>query len=107
MALPSIDSSMETVGFIGLGAVASTMANRLTQGGRYSVWGFDVDASSMSQFAVHGGRVDSSPKLVAERSRFLVCTVASEKEVSNVLFNAETGALTGQQDKTKAPRCGK
>ncbi|EFX05591.1 ketose-bisphosphate aldolase class-ii family protein [Grosmannia clavigera kw1407] len=93
MALSTTDTSLAGVGFIGLGATGFRMAEQLIQGGRYGVWGFDADPSSMAQLSVRGGHAGTLPKQVAEHSRFLVCTVASEEQLGDVLFNNETGAL--------------
>jgi 3-hydroxyisobutyrate dehydrogenase-like beta-hydroxyacid dehydrogenase len=58
---------MQTVGMIGLGEMGSAMAERLLSRG-VEIIGYDPDATRTSHIAGLGGRIESSPGLVAQRS---------------------------------------
>ncbi|EPE02180.1 ketose-bisphosphate aldolase class-ii-like protein [Ophiostoma piceae UAMH 11346] len=81
------------IGVIGLGAIGSRVAAHLVQTNQYTVWGFDIDAGRTEAFTQQGGHAGTSARQVAEQSHVLVCLVAEEEQVSDVLFNAGTGVI--------------
>lgn len=87
--------AVTSIGFIGLGAMGFGMACNLSNKPQYRVTGYDVFTQSMQRFSDRGGLVGVSPRIVAQKSDFLVCMVANSQQVDQILFTKESGALKG------------
>ena len=85
------------IGVIGLGAIGSRVAAHLVQTSQYTVSGFDIDAGRTEALARQGGYAGTSARQVAEQSQVLICLVAKEEQVSDVLFGADTGVIQGKK----------
>jgi 3-hydroxyisobutyrate dehydrogenase len=90
-------SSKPTIGFVGLGAMGFGMATHLVKQG-YAVKGFDVFPASVQRFQAAGGIPATSLRESAEGNDYFVCMVASAPQVQEVLFNAETGIINGNNN---------
>lgn len=87
-------SAKPTIGFVGLGAMGFGMATQLVKQG-YSVKGFDVFPASVQRFQEAGGIPAASLRESAEGNDYYICMVASAPQVQEVLFNADTGIING------------
>ena len=76
---------MQRLGFVGLGAMGSPMAGRLTEAG-FELKVFDVVAERARPLVELGAESAASPKEAAEGSEALVLMVANAAQASGVLF---------------------
>ncbi|MEL6963894.1 MAG: L-threonate dehydrogenase [Pseudomonadota bacterium] len=81
----------ETIGFIGLGAMGSGMANNLIQAG-FDVVGYDLRQDALDRLSDRGGRPAASPADAAKTADLLVVMVVNDSQVEAVLFG-DNGAL--------------
>jgi 3-hydroxyisobutyrate dehydrogenase len=76
---------VQRLGFVGLGAMGSPMAGRLTEAG-FELKVFDVVAERARPLVELGAESAASPKEAAEGSEALVLMVANAAQASGVLF---------------------
>lgn len=79
------------IGFIGLGAMGSGMADNLIKAG-CDVVGYDVRQDALDRLRNRGGRPASSPADAARSADLLILMVVNDAQVEDVLFG-EGGAL--------------
>ena len=84
---------METVGFIGLGLMGTSMTTNLIAAG-YDVLGFDVDADRRREHEERGGRCAASPADVARHANIVEISVPHGGIVRDVCLG-EDGITTG------------
>lgn len=94
--MASTNTTATPIGFIGLGAMGFGMACNLSNKPQYCVTGYDVFAPSVQRWSDLGGLIGGSPRIVAQKSRFLICMAANSQQVDQILFSEETGALQGK-----------
>ncbi len=86
-------SDIRKVGFIGLGNMGVPMAANLVRAG-YQVTAFDLDAARAQSFANdHGARATSDLAELGKISDAIVTMLPTGKEVRDVLFSTQDGAL--------------
>lgn len=83
---------MQTIGFIGLGAMGRYMARNLVTAG-YAVRGYDVRAEAMRQLEVDGGVAAQTPAEAARGAELLVVVVFTAAQAEQVLFG-DDGAIS-------------
>ena len=84
---------METVGFIGLGLMGTSMTTNLLAAG-YDVLGFDIDADRRREHLERGGRCAESPAEVARNVEVVEISVPHGGIVREVCLGAD-GITTG------------
>ena len=80
-----------SIGFIGLGAMGSGMADNLIEAG-FDVVGYDVRQEALDRLRERGGRPASNPADAAQSASLLILMVVNDAQVDDVLFG-EGGAL--------------
>jgi len=83
---------MQRIGFVGLGAIGTPMAQNLVKAG-FEVSGYDVRPKAAAALAATGGRSAASPVEAAEGAELLVLMVVNAAQAEQVLF--EGGAASG------------
>lgn len=86
---------MNTVGFVGLGAMGAPMATRLLEGGHPLVV-HDIRAEAMDALAVRGAQQAASPAEVARRCATIFVCLPTPDVVEQVALGAD-GLLAGAQ----------
>ena len=81
---------MQTVGFVGLGAMGTPMARNLLKAG-FRVRGYDVRASAVDNLVREGGLAAATVAEAAKGADALVLMVVNAQQAESVLF--EAGAL--------------
>jgi 2-hydroxy-3-oxopropionate reductase len=87
--------SMQSVGFIGLGAMGNPMAKNMIKAG-YSLLVYDVVANQMAELATLGAQKASSPVEVGEKCGTVILMLPNSPHVETVLFG-ENGLLGGMK----------
>ena len=87
-------SPVESIGFIGLGAMGFPMARRLLQGGKYSVTVLDIDRSRMDSLKSEGASIAETPRAIAEKSDLVITMLPNSPEVETVMFG-DDGVVAG------------
>jgi 3-hydroxyisobutyrate dehydrogenase len=87
---------MQTIGFIGLGAMGRYMARNLVAAG-HAVRGYDVRAEAVRQLAADGGTAAATPAEAARDAELLVVVVFTAAQAEQVLFG-EDGAMSTLPD---------
>lgn len=87
---------MQTIGFIGLGAMGRYMARNLVTAG-YAVRGYDVRADAMRQLEADGGVAAPTPAEAARGAELLVVVVFTAAQAEQVLFG-DDGAMSTLPD---------
>lgn len=87
---------MQTIGFIGLGAMGRYMARNLVKAG-YAVRGYDVRADAVRQLAADGGTAAATPAEAARGAELLVVVVFTAAQAEQVLFG-DDGAISTLAD---------
>lgn len=87
---------MQTIGFIGLGAMGRYMARNLVTAG-YAVRGYDVRAEAVRQLEADGGAAAATPAEAAHGAELLVVVVFTAAQAEQVLFG-EDGAMSTLPD---------
>jgi putative dehydrogenase len=82
---------MQSIGFVGLGAIGTPMAQNLVKAG-FEVRGYDVRAEAVSALAAAGARPAASAAEAAEGADLLVLMVVNAAQAEQVLF--EGGAAS-------------
>lgn len=82
------------VGFVGLGAMGSGMASSLIKKG-VSLKVFDMRSEAVEKLVQLGATRATSVQACAEGVDVLVIAVINDKQVSSVLFDEHTGAISG------------
>ncbi|XP_052181306.1 uncharacterized protein LOC127794335 [Diospyros lotus] len=90
--ITSESSSVNRIGFIGLGAMGFGMATHLLRS-NFCVIGYDVYKLALSRFANEGGLIGSSPADVSRDVDVLVIMVTNEAQAESVLFG-DLGAVS-------------
>lgn len=86
-------SDIKNIGFIGLGNMGVPMAANLVRAG-YQVVAFDLDATRAQDFANnHSARATSDLAELGKTADAIVTMLPTGREVRDVLFNAQGGAL--------------
>jgi len=78
----------KTVGIVGIGIMGSAFANNLRKAG-FQVIGFDIAPSAMAAFAAAGGEAATSARDVADRSPFLITSIATTAAFHAVMTGPE------------------
>ncbi len=78
-----------TVGVVGLGAMGSAIAIRLTQAG-FDVIGIDLLDKNMAELEDHGGRRAATPRAMAEEADFIITSLPSA-EAFHEVTTGQTG----------------
>jgi putative dehydrogenase len=76
---------MQSIGFVGLGAIGTPMAQNLVKAG-FEVRGYDVRAEAVSALAAAGARPAASAAEAAEGADLLVLMVVNAAQAEQVLF---------------------
>ncbi len=76
------------IGFIGLGIMGLPMAGNLIKAG-YTLFVYDINASSVAMLTKLGARACSSPKEVATSADIIICIVPDTPHIREVVFGAE------------------
>jgi 3-hydroxyisobutyrate dehydrogenase len=87
---------MQTIGFIGLGAMGRYMARNLVAAG-HAVRGYDVRAEAVRQLAADGGAAAATPAEAARGAELLVVVVFTAAQAEQVLFG-DDGAMSTLPD---------
>ena len=87
---------MQTIGFIGLGAMGRYMARNLVAAG-HAVRGYDVRAEAVRQLAADGGAAAATPAEAARGAELLVVVVFTAAQAEQVLFG-DDGAMNTLPD---------
>jgi len=87
---------MQTIGFIGLGAMGRYMARNLVTAG-HAVRGYDVRAEAVRQLAADGGAAAATPAEAARGAELLVVVVFTAAQAEQVLFG-DDGAMSTLPD---------
>jgi len=82
---------MQTIGFIGLGAMGRYMARNLVRAG-YEVRGYDVRPEAVAELVADGGSAAANPAAAAAGVEMLVVVVFTAAQAEQVLFG-DDGAL--------------
>lgn len=82
---------MQTIGFIGLGAMGRYMARNLVRAG-HAVSGYDVREDAVRQLAADGGIAAATPAAAARGAELLVVVVFTAVQAEQVLFG-DDGAI--------------
>ncbi|XP_038878743.1 uncharacterized protein LOC120070914 isoform X2 [Benincasa hispida] len=90
--ITSKSSSVNRVGFIGLGAMGFGMATHLIRSD-FCVIGYDVFKPTLAKFTNAGGLIGNSPAEVSKDVEVLVIMVTNEAQVESVLYG-EAGAIS-------------
>ncbi len=78
------------IGFIGLGAMGTPMAQRLVEAGHH-VTGFDLRSSAVQALVAAGGHAATSAVQAAQDAELLWLMVVSGEQAESVLFDGEGG----------------
>ncbi|QSG05508.1 3-hydroxyisobutyrate dehydrogenase or related beta-hydroxyacid dehydrogenase [Halapricum desulfuricans] len=89
---------MQTIGFIGLGAMGAPMAWNLEEAG-YDLLVYNRSAGPTEPFAEAGIEVADSPRAVGQRADVVVTMVTDDEALAAVL-DGETGLLAGLDSET-------
>ncbi|MFT7686193.1 MAG: 3-hydroxyisobutyrate dehydrogenase [Candidatus Azotimanducaceae bacterium] len=82
----------KNIGFIGLGNMGGPMANNLLKAG-YTVKGFDLIPSALTDFASNGGQVCSSAKEVVIDVDIVISMLPASVHVEALYLGPDTGIL--------------
>uniref|UniRef100_A0A5B7BKZ0 Ketose-bisphosphate aldolase class-II family protein n=1 Tax=Davidia involucrata TaxID=16924 RepID=A0A5B7BKZ0_DAVIN len=85
-------TSVNRIGFIGLGAMGFGMATHLLKS-NFCILGYDVYKPTLSRFANAGGLIGSSPAEVSKDVDVLVIMVTNEVQVESILYG-DLGAVS-------------
>lgn len=85
---------MQTIGFIGLGAMGSRMAKRLLEAG-YRLQVYNRSPDPAAQLAREGATVAPTPRAAAENADIAIVMVTDDAASRHVWLDPETGALAG------------
>ncbi|KAL8684219.1 MAG: hypothetical protein Q9224_006513, partial [Gallowayella concinna] len=91
-----MDPQLHKIAFAGLGAMGYGMAAHLARSG-FSVTGFDVYQPALDRFVQEskGASAAKTPREAVQDVDFFICMVANSLQVTPLLFDHETGAVTG------------
>ncbi|WP_416739604.1 NAD(P)-dependent oxidoreductase [Pseudomonas sp. NFX71] len=90
-------ASIETIGFIGLGAMGQKMAHHLLDNG-YDLSLFDPNPQVLAPLLARGARSHGSPRDVADHARIVLICVPTPEIVEHVVLG-DNGVIHGQQVK--------
>lgn len=93
-----------TVGVIGLGAMGSAIAIRLTQAG-FDVIGIDLHERNMAELEDHGGRRAATPRAMAEEADFILTSLPSAEAFHEVTTGQTGIAAAGRPGITVIDTC--
>ena len=89
-------SAVRRVGIIGLGKMGHPMARHLARA-KFEVTGYDIDAHARSQAQQSGIALADNPRVVAERSDFVIIVVGFDSEAEAVLLGRDGIAGAGRR----------
>lgn len=92
------------VGVIGLGAMGSAIAIRLTQAG-FDVIGIDLFEHNMAELEAHGGRRAATPRDIAEEADFILTSLPSADAFHDVTTGQTGIAAAGRKGITVIDTC--
>ncbi|BBN02755.1 fructose-bisphosphate aldolase, class II [Marchantia polymorpha subsp. ruderalis] len=91
--LAKVALKVDSVAFIGLGAMGFGMASHLVKEG-FTVRGYDVYEPSMERFVKAGGIPSKSPEDCAKGAKVIILMVTNEDQAESVLYGQQ-GAVQG------------
>lgn len=77
-------SAHDAIGFVGLGIMGSAMMRNVRRAG-FNVIGYDIAPAALRQLEEIGGLAATSPREVAERTRFAITSLATEAAFREVM----------------------
>ena len=89
-------SAVRRVGIIGLGKMGHPMPRHLARA-KFEVTGYDIDAHARSQAQQSGIALADNPRVVAERSDFVIIVVGFDSEAEAVLLGRDGIAGAGRR----------
>ena len=93
------------IGFIGLGAMGSKIAERLMRSGGYKLGVFNRTSKKADEFVKRGAWLAKTPKELGERSDVIITVVTDDKAVRDVV-EGENGVFAGARQGTIFIDCG-
>jgi 2-hydroxy-3-oxopropionate reductase len=86
---------MQSVGFIGLGAMGNPMAKNMIKAG-YSLLVYDVNATQIAELAALGAQKAGNPREVGEKCSTVIMMLPNSPHVETVLYG-ENGLVAGMK----------